>query len=85
MVLTEGLMGVLNTALLVFQILLILLVWLSLRRAIRSPSLPTPQVVMPRKRIITHPGGQFTVDDGKRRDAVINDDETIWRAENNEG
>jgi len=84
MVPAEGFMGVLNTALLVFQIILIVLIWISLRRAIRTPMMPPPADA-PRKRIVTHPGGHFTVDDGKRRDAVINDDETIWRAENNEG
>lgn len=71
-------------ALLTFQIILIILVWVSLRRAIRSPHLP-PERPLSQKRVVTHPGGQFVVDDRKGRSVVINDDESLWREENNEG
>lgn len=64
-------------------IAVILFVWWDIRRLYRSPMIGPAdfkQPDLPAKKVVTHPGGQFVVKD-KGRDAVANDDDTVWERE----
>lgn len=63
----------------------ITLIWRDLRRQILRPHMPPRQAKMPAKRVVVAPGGSFTIDESKGRKPVYNDDESVWRAENNQG
>ena len=55
-----------------------------LRREMRTPSVTRADFDMPKKRVITTPTGQFTIDEGGKRNATINDDASVWDRENNQ-
>ena len=59
------------------------IIWgiIAIKRALRKPYLSE----MPAKRVITTPSGQFTVDEGGKRNATVNDDNAVWRRENSQG